>query len=195
MATKKQTIVKFQPEPVEFQPSPRKIIENIGKLRRLLLSYEGCKKFKQTESIKKIEAIIQKEGGILFAQLRNLRSETIPVFLCGTKDETIDEFLDRAHNFCVDIITKIEAALPKEKAAVLPAKHWQEKIAQTATERELSNPMSKSTMMTALKMHGYKKFNAFAKKYEIQRAGSRQLWQIRLDTMDKATRQKLEKAS
>lgn len=59
---------------------------------------------------------------------------------------------------------------------------------------EWSNPMTKSTMMSKIGIDGYKKFNTFAKQHGLQQAGNRQLWQIRLDRMDKNTRQKFEKA-
>ena len=61
-------------------------------------------------------------------------------------------------------------------------------------EGEWSNPMTKSDMMIRLHINGYKKFNTFAKVYGLYKVGNRQLWQIRLDGMDKNTRQKLEKA-
>lgn len=60
-------------------------------------------------------------------------------------------------------------------------------------EGEWSKPMKKITMINALRMDGYKSFNTFAKQHGIQQAGNRQLWQIRLDTMDKTSRKKLEK--
>jgi hypothetical protein len=66
---------------------------------------------------------------------------------------------------------------------------------QLATpEGEWSKPMGKSKMMNSLGMSSYKKFNAFAMKYGIREAGNRQTFQIRLDGMDKATRNKLERA-
>lgn len=78
---------------------------------------------------------------------------------------------------------------------------WQERkvLAGTNTKQgfqggEWSTPMTKSDMMTRLHINGYKKFNTFAKKYGIEQSGNRQLWTIRLDGMDKSTRQKLEKA-
>jgi len=58
---------------------------------------------------------------------------------------------------------------------------------------ELSNPMTKSAMMSRVGIDGYKKFNTFAKQHGLQQAGNRQLWQIRLDRMDKNTKQKFEK--
>jgi len=61
-------------------------------------------------------------------------------------------------------------------------------------EGEWSKPMGKSKMMSSLGMPSYKKFNAFAKQYGIKKAGNRQTFQIRLDGMDKATRNKLERA-
>lgn len=60
-------------------------------------------------------------------------------------------------------------------------------------EGEWSNPMTKSAMMSKVKIYGYKKFNTFAKQYGLRQAGNRQLWQIRLDGMDRNTRQKFEK--
>jgi len=60
-------------------------------------------------------------------------------------------------------------------------------------EGEWSNPMTKSTMMSKVNTYGYKKFNTFAKQYGLRQAGNRQLWQIRLDGMDRNTRQKFEK--
>ena len=61
-------------------------------------------------------------------------------------------------------------------------------------EGEWSKPMGKSKMMGSLGMSSYKKFNAFAKKHGIREAGNRQTFQIRLDGMDKTTRNKLERA-
>jgi hypothetical protein len=60
-------------------------------------------------------------------------------------------------------------------------------------EAELSRPMTKSEMMTALHMDGYKKFNTWGKAHGLQDVGgNRQLWQVRLDTLDKRTRAILE---
>jgi hypothetical protein len=70
----------------------------------------------------------------------------------------------------------------------------EEKPKQASPNGLLSKPMSKSQMMHALGMDGYKRFNAFAKGHEIREAGNRQLFQIRLDGMDINTRTKLEKA-
>jgi len=60
-------------------------------------------------------------------------------------------------------------------------------------EGEWSKPTTKSTMKNALRIDGDKVFNTFAKQHSIRQAGNRQLWQIRLDTMDNTTRKKLEK--
>ena len=65
---------------------------------------------------------------------------------------------------------------------------------RTPLEGEWSDPMTKSAMMSRVGIDGYKKFNTFAKQHGLHKAGNRQLWQIRLDGMDKTTRQKLEKA-
>jgi len=77
-------------------------------------------------------------------------------------------------------------------------RHWADRLAKPIPPEtsggELSKPMTKSAMKNALRIDGYKAFNTFAKKHSIQQAGNRQLWQIRLDTMDEATRKKLEKA-
>ncbi len=59
---------------------------------------------------------------------------------------------------------------------------------------EWSKPMSKSKMMNALNIDSYKTFNAWAKDKEMKPAGNRQTFTIRLDVLDSATRQKLEKA-
>ncbi len=60
-------------------------------------------------------------------------------------------------------------------------------------EGERSKPMSKSEMMTRVKIDSYKKFNIWANTYDIQKVGeNRQLFTIRLDTMDAKTRSKIE---
>ena len=69
----------------------------------------------------------------------------------------------------------------------------QKKTPPKPLEGEWSNPMTKSTMMSKVNIDGYKKFNTFAKQHGLRKAGNRQLWQIRLDRMDKNTRQKFEK--
>lgn len=61
-------------------------------------------------------------------------------------------------------------------------------------EGEWSHPMTKARMMKALRIEGYRAFNHFANRYGIRQEGSRQLYQIRLDKMDKSTQAKLEKA-
>jgi|GEM_PF-3442468 len=58
---------------------------------------------------------------------------------------------------------------------------------------EWSKPMSKSSMMAALKIHSLDSFNSFAKRQGIQSI-NRKLYRIRLDTMDPKDREKLEKA-
>lgn len=60
-------------------------------------------------------------------------------------------------------------------------------------EGEWSTPASKSKMMKAIGISSYKKFNAFAHMHGIKQAGNRKLWQIRIDSMDRTTRSKLEK--
>ena len=59
---------------------------------------------------------------------------------------------------------------------------------------EWSKPMSKIQMMKALGLDGRRTFNKFAEQVGIRRVGSRQLWQMRLDTMDPRNRAKIEKA-
>ena len=56
---------------------------------------------------------------------------------------------------------------------------------------EWSKPMTKSAMKNALRIDGYRTFDTFAEQHGIKKIG-RQLWQIRLDAMDKTTRKKLE---
>lgn len=59
---------------------------------------------------------------------------------------------------------------------------------------EWSNPMSKVRMMKALRIDNYRIFNNFAKLHGIRQAGSREVYQICFDKMDKTTRDKIEKA-
>ncbi len=66
------------------------------------------------------------------------------------------------------------------------------KIKPKHIEGEWSNPMSMSTMMSKVSVDGYKKFKTWAKQYDLQNAGNRQLWKIRLDQMDLNTRNKFE---
>ena len=66
--------------------------------------------------------------------------------------------------------------------------------AKSPPEGERSKPMKKSKMMVAIGIDSYKTFNAWAKDKEIKPAGNRQTFTIRLDILDTATRQKLEKA-
>jgi hypothetical protein len=56
-----------------------------------------------------------------------------------------------------------------------------------------SNPMTKSAMMSRVGIDGYKKFKTFANQHGLRQAGNRQLWQIRLDKMDKNTKHNFEK--
>ena len=65
--------------------------------------------------------------------------------------------------------------------------------ASSEVEGEWSRPASKKELMTAIGIESYKKFNAFAEMYGIKQAGNRKLWQIRVDSMDRITRAKLEK--
>jgi phage-related protein len=67
-------------------------------------------------------------------------------------------------------------------------------LAGQTIEGEWLKPMTKSRMRKTLRMDGDKAFNTFAEHCGIRPAGNRQLWQIRLDTMDPTTRKKLEKA-
>jgi hypothetical protein len=73
-------------------------------------------------------------------------------------------------------------------------KLYTEKPKLKPPEGEWSNPMTKTKMMKTLHIAGYSKFATFAKQYGLRQAGNRQLWQIRLDDIDKNTRQKFEKA-
>jgi hypothetical protein len=54
-----------------------------------------------------------------------------------------------------------------------------------------SAPMSKAEISTRLKL-SRRSFNTFTKNHALRSAGNRQLWQIRLDGMDAATRKKVE---
>lgn len=65
--------------------------------------------------------------------------------------------------------------------------------ASPEVEGEWSTPASKSKMMKAIGIASYKKFNAFARMHGIKQAGNRKLWQIRINSMDRTTRSKLEK--
>ena len=69
-----------------------------------------------------------------------------------------------------------------------------ESPAQVSPPGELSNPRTKKEFMRALGLPAgaYKTFNAFAERHGIRQAGNRQLWQLRLDGMDAATRAKIE---
>jgi len=58
---------------------------------------------------------------------------------------------------------------------------------------EWSKPMSKTRMMTALRIDSRKKFNSYANQIGIKKAGNRQTFQIRLDTLPKNQREKIEK--
>ncbi len=64
-----------------------------------------------------------------------------------------------------------------------------------APKGEWSKPMTKKQMMTALHIDTYELFATYCKDHPIQQVGgSRQLWIIRLDTMNEKDRFKLEKA-
>jgi len=65
-------------------------------------------------------------------------------------------------------------------------------IKHNPPEGEWSNAMPMSEMMQRVSIHGYKKFKTFAKPHGLKQL-NRQLWQIRLDGMDKTTRARLEK--
>ncbi len=56
---------------------------------------------------------------------------------------------------------------------------------------ELSTPMSKTEIASRLKL-GRRAFETFIKSHPIIPSGNRQLWQIRVDRMDAATRKKVE---
>jgi hypothetical protein len=62
-------------------------------------------------------------------------------------------------------------------------------------EGEWSCPMSLADMAVRLNNMTQYSFKKFAQGHGLRMAGSRQKWQIRLDRMDKATRQKLEAIS
>ena len=61
---------------------------------------------------------------------------------------------------------------------------------QPMAGEEWSLPMPKAEMMTRLKL-GWRSFETFARAYGIKPLG-RQLFQIRLDQMDSATRRRIE---
>lgn len=62
-------------------------------------------------------------------------------------------------------------------------------------EGNWSKPMSKSEMMRKLQIDGYKKFNSYANSIGLKPIeGNRQLFQLRLDTMDKNMRARIEKS-
>jgi len=63
-----------------------------------------------------------------------------------------------------------------------------------APQGEWSKPMSKSKIMSALRIDSYKTFNAWSKDKEMKQAGNRQTFTIRLDILDAKTRQDIEKA-
>ena len=60
------------------------------------------------------------------------------------------------------------------------------------TSQEWSKPMSKGEMMQALGIDDIKKFNKWAAQYGIKKLGQK-TFQIRLDNMDKRSRQKLDR--
>jgi hypothetical protein len=96
--------------------------------------------------------------------------------------------------FFGDKIAFLHSALERVKSVNVDLKQPRTPRIQTGDViGEWSNPMSKRTIMVALKIDGYKKFNTFAKLHGIRGAGNRQLWQIRLDKMDKMTRERIEK--
>ena len=64
---------------------------------------------------------------------------------------------------------------------------------QVHPDGEWSKPESKSRFMAILGMDSVKKFNAWVKTVGIRQAGNRQLWQIRVDTLDPRTRKLIEK--
>ncbi len=57
----------------------------------------------------------------------------------------------------------------------------------------ISKPLPKIRMMNALGIDSYETFNAFAARHGLEKI-SRKLYRIRLDKMDRTTREKLEKA-
>ncbi|OHB54614.1 MAG: hypothetical protein A2Y12_09855 [Planctomycetes bacterium GWF2_42_9] len=61
-------------------------------------------------------------------------------------------------------------------------------------EGEWSNAMSKKEIIAVLGLGSYSKLNTFSKNHPLKQAGNRQLWQIRIDDMDKNMRQKFKKA-
>lgn len=118
------------------------------------------------------------------------------------------QFPRKLDSLCKDLMKEVAAAIPKK----WPSMEYgdQDKLSiiddvcnfisllisepnkQVPPEGEWSKPMSKREMMGKVRIHGYTKFNSWAKQYDIKPAPNRQIWTIRLDGMDKNTRSKFE---
>jgi len=72
----------------------------------------------------------------------------------------------------------------------------EEKDAQVLTdlERQWSKPMTKAAIMKALGLDSYKTLKTFNKTHPIRNAGSKKLWQIQLDGLNRKQIEKLTKA-
>ena len=86
----------------------------------------------------------------------------------------------------------VQADLASKQAEAEPTKTSSGETGDIAGQ-ERSKPMSKSKMMSALKIDSFKTFNAWAKDKGMKQAGNRQTFTIRLDLLDAKTRQKLER--
>ena len=80
-----------------------------------------------------------------------------------------------------------------DQAAVVQGEPEGESAGQSVPEGEWSKPMTKAKMMDILGLDSYKTFNAFAKQKGIRQAGNRRTWQLRLDGLDRATRERFDR--
>jgi hypothetical protein len=106
---------------------------------------------------------------------------TVPKIVAFTKTALFDQF--KGH---------LIAATKERLEGLNPAKEAGTRASGIAPEGEWSRPMSKTDMRVRLANLPVRKFNTFTKSHPIRQAGNRQLWQIRLDGMDKKTREKIE---
>ncbi len=150
-------------------PSPRKLFKKLESLRIFDIATRGHKESQKA---------VQREHINLFMQLRNLRSDAIPVFP-RVKNESTADFVDRAHNWLVKNfrLNRAEQQPPENE-----------------TNIEWSRIMNKQGIATALGLDSVYKLNMLKDEgiYEIRKVGKkRQSWQIRIDKLDKYLQQKL----
>ncbi len=98
--------------------------------------------------------------------------------------------------WCDDLERRAETKAPREPATggqdAERAKAADAAQDERAPEGVWSTPMSKTEMATRLGNLSPDKFKTFAEFHGIRQAGNRQLWHIRLDKMDMATRHRIE---